>query len=261
MVGPVNWPACHLLAAVLVAGTLIAGPVRSGETRCWFDNGALVVPAAFGDIAGDFILDASAPTSQLHVTRAQSAGIQTDAARADLQVAGQRIAGFPMAVADLDSRSKGFTTNIAGVLAADALEPFVVDIDFAPCRVRFSRRAPAALAGAVRLRVRTLAGVPTVAAAISDGLTSRAGFFAIDTGWAASRIAQATYSRTPPPGADPAARLRAISLAGRLFEQTPAGLMDDSSPRLAGAIGAAVWSRFHVRLMLRRGWLELTGAR
>jgi hypothetical protein len=267
MVGPVKWPASLRVAATLVAGTLTAGSARSGEMGCWFENGALVVPAAFGDIAGDFILDASAPTSQLHVTRAQSAGIETDRARADLEVAGQRIGGFAMAVADLDARSKGFTTNIAGVLGADALKPFVVDIDFAPCRVRFSRRAPAALAGPVRLRVRTIEGVPTVAAAISDGVTSAKGWFAIDTASAGTRIARASLSRPPPAGVDPAsrqdppARLRAISLAGRLFEQSPSGLSPDASRDLAGSIGGAVWSRLHMRLMLRRGWLEVTPPR
>src|SRR5471030_2121477 len=115
MVGPVKWPA-NLCVAVI----LIAGSARSGETRCWFENGALVVPAAFGDIAGDFILDVSVPASQLHVTAAQSSGIAGGEARADLRLAGKRIDAFPMAVADLDRRTRAFTTNIAGVLGADA---------------------------------------------------------------------------------------------------------------------------------------------
>jgi hypothetical protein len=266
MVRPVKWPASLCVVFTLSVGTLIAGSARSGETRCWFENGAIVVPAAFSDIAGDFILDASAPASRLHVTRAQSQGIDGDSARADLRVAGERIGGLTMAVADLDARSKGFTTNIAGVLGADVLEPFVVDIDFTPCRLRLSRRTHGALSGAVRLRVRTISKVPTVTAAISDGVTSAQGPFAIDTASAATRIAAASLSRPPSAGADPAsrdtppARLRAISLAGRLFEHTPAGLMADAPPGLSGAIGDGVWSRFHMRLMLRRGWLELAPA-
>ena len=257
MVAPVKWPASLRVASLLLAGSLIAGGARSGETRCWFENGALVVPAAFGDIAGDFILDLSAPVSQLHVTRAQSQGIGADQARADLALAGERIGGFSMTVADLDARSKGFTTNIAGVLGADALAPFVADIDFAPCEVRLSRRPGGARAGSVRLQVGTIAGVPTVAAAISDGVTSRPGAFAIDTGSAATRIARAALSRVPHPGADPLVRLRAIAIAGRLFEQTPAGLAPDAPAGLSGSIGTAVWSRFHMRLSMRRGWLEL----
>ncbi len=134
MVGAVKWSASLCVALVLVAGA-----ARAGQTRCWFENGALVVPAAFGAIAGDFILDVSAPKSQLHVTRAESAGIVGDKASGDLKLAGERLGGFDMEVADLDTRSRGFTTNIAGVLGADALAPFTVDIDFSPCKVRLRR--------------------------------------------------------------------------------------------------------------------------
>jgi len=261
MVGAVKWSAS--LCVILV---LVAGAARAGQTRCWFENGALVVPAAFGDIAGDFILDVSAPRSQLHVTRAQSAGIVADHASGDLRLAGERVRGFDVEVADLDARSRGFATNIAGVLGADALAPFTVDLDFAPCKVRLERRAPATLAGALRLRVREVAGVPTVSAAISDGAVSRAGLFAIDTASAGTRVAGAALSRSPPAGVDPAdrqtspARLRALSIAGHLFEQTPAGLAAGAPAGLEGAIGNAVWSRFHLRLAIRRGWLELKPA-
>jgi len=258
MVGAVKWPVSLCILVVLAGGS-----ARAGETRCWFENGALVVTAAFGDIAGDFILDVSAPKSQLHVTRAQSAGVEATQTRDDLRLAGERVRGFDMEVVDLDARSRGFTTNIAGVLGADALAPFVVDIDFAPCRVRLRRGPPAHLKGAVGLKVREVAGVPAVAAAISDGVSSRAGLFAIDTASAGTRVAGATLSRVPPAGVDPAdretppARLRALSVAGRLFEQTPAGLATDAPPGLDGAIGNAVWSRFHLRVELKRGRLEL----
>ncbi len=261
MVGAVKWRPSLCIALVLIAGS-----VRAGETRCWFENGALVVPAAFGDIAGDFVLDASAPKSQLHVTRARSAGIAADHARADLRLAGERIGGFAMDVADLDARSHGFTTNIAGVLGADALAPFTADIDFSICRVRLRRGRPAHLSGGVRLKVREVAGVPAVEAAISDGAVSRKGLFAIDTASAGTRIAGAALSRPPPAGVDPAdrdtppARLRALSLAGALFEQTPAGLSPDAPPGLEGAIGNAAWSRFHLRLAIGRGWLKLKDA-
>ncbi|MDQ2861227.1 MAG: hypothetical protein M3T55_11000 [Pseudomonadota bacterium] len=108
-----------------------------------------------------------------------------------------------------------------------------------------------------------MAGVPAVAAAISDGAVSRKGLLAIDTASAGTRVVGASLSRAPRTGVDPAdaqsppARLRALSFAGRLFEQTPAGLAPDAPAGLAGAIGSAVWSRFHLRLAIRRGWLEL----
>ncbi len=258
MVRAVKWRPSLCIALVLIAGS-----ARAGRARCWFENGALVVPAAFGDIAGDFILDVSAPRSQLHVTRAQSAGIVADHARADLRLAGERVHGFAMGVADLDARSHGFTTNIAGVLGADALSPFTADIDFSPCKVRLRRGRPALLSGGLRLKVREVAGIPAVTAAISDGAVSRQGLFAIDTASAGTRIAAAALSRAPPTGVDPAdrpsapARLRALSLGGRLFEQTPAGLWPDAPSGLDGAIGNAVWSRFHLRLAIGRGWLKL----
>ncbi|MEO8927211.1 MAG: hypothetical protein ABI306_08610 [Caulobacteraceae bacterium] len=252
------------LARLCVAVILVAGGARAGVARCWFENGALVVPAAFGDIAGDFILDLSTPKSQLHVTRAQSGGVTTDEASADLVLAGERIHGFHMEVTDLDARTRAFTTNIAGVLGADALGPFVVDIGFAPCTVRLDRRHRAAASGAMKLKVQVVAGVPAIAAAISDGPTSRAGLFAIDTASAGIRIADASLSRPPPVGIDPAgreappARLRALSLGGLLFERTPAGLMAQAPPGLAGAIGDAVWRRFHLRLDLKNRRVDLT---
>lgn len=261
MVGAVKWRPSLCLALVLIAGS-----ARAGEARCWFENGALVIPAAFGDIAGDFIVDLSASRSQLHVTRARSEGIVGAQARADLRLAGERTRGFGMEVADLDARSHGFTTNIAGVLGADALAPFTADIDFSPCKVRLRRGRPALLSGGVRLKMWEMAGVPAVEAAISDGAVSRKGLFAIDTASAGTRVAGATLSRSPPAGVDPAdretppARLRAVSLAGLLFEQTPAGLAPDAPRGLDGAIGIAAWSRFHLRLAIGRGWLDLKAA-
>ncbi|MGI9170087.1 MAG: hypothetical protein ACR2FH_07935 [Caulobacteraceae bacterium] len=253
-------------ASLCLGLALIAAGARAGETECWFENGALVVPAAFGDIAGDFILDISAPGSQLHVTRALSAGIDAGRARSVLILAGERVDGFGMEVGDLDTRSRGFPTNITGVLGADALAPFVADIDFTPCRIRLRRGVPAARVRGVRLRVERVARIPAVEAAISDGATSRGGLFAIDTASAGMRIAAAALSRDPASGIDPAARqsaparLRALSLAGRLFEQTPAGPWPDAPAALEGAIGATVWSRLHLRLDLKHGWLWLSSA-
>lgn len=251
-----------IIAVVLIAG-LIAGGARAGETACWFENGAVVVPAAFGDIAGDFILDLSAPRSQLHLTRAHAEGIVDATARRDLAVAGERIADFPIEVADLDARSQGFAASINGILGDDALAPFVIDIAFAPCQVTLYRRPPPRAANSVRLRVRRVAGIPTVVAAISDGVTSRRGHFAIDSASVGLRVADASLSRPPPTGVDPTertaspARLRALSLGGLLFEQTPAGLMAEAPGGLDGAIGNAVWSRTGLRLDLKRGRLDL----
>ncbi len=242
--------------------SLAAGPSAAGEVACRIENGALVAPAAFGDIAGDFLIDASAPTSTLHLTVAQADGITEASARRGLKLAGSRLAGVEMTVASLDAREMGFVTNITGVIGADVLRRLVVDIRFAPCRITVRRRAGRP-AGA--LTIRWLGGTPAVAAAIADrGGTARAGLFSIDTAAAGSRIAGAGFSRPLPAGSDPAsptappARLRALSLAGRLMENTPAGLLTDPPPNLAGALGLAIWTRYDLRLDLADGWVALS---
>lgn len=244
------------LIAIVLA--LTVGHARAGTAACWFENGAVVVPAAFGDIAGDFIIDASAPASQLHVTTAQSFGIDAQSARGALRVAGERTRDIEIQVADLDAREKPFVTGIVGVIGADVLAGYVTDITTSPCRVRLSRAAGHAPRGALRIPLRRVAGAWAVRAAISDGVSSRQGWFAIDTGSGPTRIADAGLSRQPAEGSQAPIRLRALSLGGLLFEQTPAALATDPPPGLAGSIGEAVWSGFRLRLDPRRGWLELT---
>jgi len=247
------------LAAAAIVLVLMAAPASAGEIACWFENGAVVVPAAFGDIAGDFILDASAPASLLHVTTAQTFGIDAPTARATLRLAGERRVQFDMQVADLDARTRPFVTGIAGVIGADALAPFVTEIATSPCRVRLSRGTRRG-ATTVRLPLRVVGGTLAVMAAISDGVAAREGWFAVNTGAARTLISDARLSRTPAEGTDPAVRLRALSVGGMLFEQIPAGLMADPPAGLSGSIGDAVWSRFRLRLDPRRGWLTLRPA-
>ena len=169
---------------------------------------------------------------------------------------GANASGF---IVDLDARSTGFSTNISGVLGADAFRGFDFEIDFAPCRLRLSRSATGNMLGRSSIRIRNLGGRPAIPASISDGAATRTGWFLIDTASRGSLIANAGFSRPPrdPAGAAPA-RLRALSLAGVLFEQTPAGLMSQNDPRIDGAIGAAVLAHFRLRLDQTRGWLTLT---
>jgi len=245
-------PRARIRAIAICLAVAIAGAVRAGEVRCWVDHGAVVVPAAYGPIAGDFILDLSQAKSQLHETAARTAGSTDDAARWTLRLAGQTRRGFPMAVADLDARTAGFPTNIAGILGADTLGRFTLDLDLKPCRLRLTRYPPRPDVRGPGTRM--IAGVPAVFAAISDGVTARTGWFAIDTASAGSRIVDAGLSRPLPQGVDPGdrtwppARLRAVSVGGALVEQTPAGLMNSIAPGLAGAFGLAIWSRVHLRI-------------
>lgn len=253
-------PVSLALAAVLVS----AGAAQAGETRCWVDRGVLVVPAAFGDIAGDFILDLASPRSVLHVDVALGDGLVTPQTAAPLRLAGVTIpAAFD--VASLDARSLGLPSTIEGLIGADALRGRVLDIRFNPCRIRLWRgRAPRFRASAT-LPITVMDGVPAIGASISDGRTALAGRFAIDTGTAAMRLSSqvAALSRPAPKGVDaasrlaPPARLDALGLAGAALRRLPAALEDDVPAGLAGSIGTAAWSRYDVRIDLRRGRLEL----
>jgi hypothetical protein len=243
-----------VLCAALVA---LAPAAAAGETRCWIDKGALVAAASFGGIAGDFLIDLSAPVSQLHVTRAQEAGIENNAAEGELRIAGQRVVGFEMTVTDLDTRTAAFDTTINGVIGADLLSRFIVEIDPAPCRLRLWRRSPGRLAGAVGVPVRMQAGRPSIDALVTDGVTVRSRSFAIDTADWQTRVPGARLSRPKPD--DKAAhpiRLRALEIGGELFEQVPTAAPGPADPD-EGAIGMAVGSARRLRLDLARGRLEL----
>jgi hypothetical protein len=254
------------LAFLSIVWILTASGARAGETRCWFENGAVVISAAFGDMAGDFILDLSAPRSQLHDTKAQSDGIEGGSARRDLILAGETLRDVEMPIVDLDARAAGLVTSLNGIIGADVLAPFVVELRFSPCRVTLHRRPWRHGLGGAKLTVREIGGAPAVEAAVSDGLESRRGWFAIDTASMGSRIADAVLSRSPPKDVDPASRalpiprLRALSLAGRLFEQSPADLLKDAPEGLDGTIGDEIWSRYQIVLDIQGGWLRLTPA-
>ncbi|HWA62816.1 MAG TPA: hypothetical protein VG939_15650 [Caulobacteraceae bacterium] len=252
-------------AAALSGALLVPAAARAGETRCWYENGAVVVPAAFGDIAGDFLLDVSAPRTLLHADRARSDTIAEAAATRDLVLAGERVRGVEALVASFDEREVGFPTTINGLIGADVLSRYVVTIDFAPCRVTLSRRAPAASPGAIRLPIETVNGVPAIRAAVSDGARAFEGRFAIDTASADVRLRSADAGFRPPlaQGVDPTwrfrppARLARLTLGGETLEHVPAGLLEYDLPGLDGAIGDAVWAHYRMTLDLKRGWLTL----
>ena len=240
-----------ILASFLIG---LAGAARAGETGCWFDNGAVVVPAAFGDIAGDFLIDPAQPKSALHVTSAEMFGITGASARGTLRLAGRRITGLTVKIVDLGALARPFPAGLAGVIGADALAGHWLVIETAPCRVWLDGRRPRGRG----LSLRRVAGSWAVKAAISDGVRARQGWFAVSTAAWPSQIAGAALARQPAPGSDPPVRLRALSLGGRLFENLPAAVIDHAPAGLDGSIGMAVWSRFRVGLDLRRRALELT---
>ena len=245
-----------------------AGPARAAQAPCWYENGALVVSASIGDIAGDFILDLSAPHSLLHLTRAQSDGFDGTDFVGDLRLAGEPMGKRHFAVVDLDARNMGFPTEISGTIGADVLDGHVLDLRLKPCRIGVWRLRAPAFHARRRLAVRTTGGVATVTASAFDGADTRSGQFSIDTGSAGVRVAghAAMLTRTPrginaSSRTRPPARLRGLILAGATLQDVPAGLERSAPPERLGAIGTAVWERYAIRLDLGRGVLELKRAR
>lgn len=251
-----------LLAIGVLAAAASAPAAWAGETACWFENGAVVVPAEIGGVAGDWLLDPSAPVTLLHETRAEMEGLPKSFT-AGGKLAGAALAPVAVSVADLDGRAPGFITPITGVIGADVLGRYVVDLTFAPCRVRLTTSAPRRFGRGTRLPLTMIGGVPAVRAAIADDRSARAGLFAVDwSSTATVRAARATLNPpvttlTPTPRRMAPARLRALSVAGELQEEPTAGVADDLDPALAGTLGVGFWSRWTVRLDIRRGEILL----
>ena len=243
-------------ASLLVLGLLTTGggPALAGETACWFENGAVIVPAAIGEVSGDYVLDLSAPRTLLHETAAQRAGFVDTALSLPVRVAGQASGETPVAVVDLDYRSVGFSTPIVGVIGADVLDHYVLTLDFAPCRVRLEALGPSPGPPGGALPVTMVGGVPTVAGAASDGLRGVSGPFALDT---ASQGGVRARGAADAPRQKPAGVLPALSLDGVVRQDVPAVVAGDLPPGVVGAIGVQVLAAYHLKLDPRalRLWL------
>lgn len=251
-------PTLRATFACAVAFAGLAAPARAGEVACVYEQGVLVAPASVAGIAGDYIIDTGGAATLLHETRAQGNGFAEVDVTGEVRLAGLSLPARPARVQDLDARTFPFATPIAGVIGTDVLGGYVVDVDFAPCRLRIFRpeEAPAFRADAAL----PIAGLP---AAVSDGPTSLRGRFVAATGLdrpvrLSPRIAsvpQAKAEDVAPYGAGKP-RLRALSFQGRLFENLPSGLTDEAAP-LDGAIGPAVLSAWSLRFDFSRGRLLL----
>lgn len=238
-------------ALAFVLPLLAAGGARAGETACWFENGAIIAPAVIGNMAGDYVVDLSAPRTLLHETKAQMEGILEPELTLPVEVAGLKAPAVSVKVADLDARGAGFVTPIAGVIGMDVLAGHSVEIDFAHCRVRIDK--PWRARRQVVLPVEVVEGLPTLLAAVSDGPTALQGAFAIDTASLAmarlsTRDAAATGKLDVTARHKAPARLRALSIAGVLAENVPASLADDLPEGVAGTLGAGLWARHRLRL-------------
>lgn len=242
------------------------GTAAAAELPCWYEQGVLVAPAAVGPVAGDFIIDTGSARTELHETRAMGEGYSGEAVTLEVRVGGTSFPERHVAIVDQDARTWAFPTPIAGVIGADVLRHLVLEAQFEPCRLRIG--PPPSLAGAAPVAVLPISwldGRPTVRAAVADDDNAVAGSMTPATGLdAAVRLSPATAQ--VPDAAEPEklgpygpvrAELRALSFAGVLFENLPAGLLyEDDTDRL-GAVGPAVLARWRLRFDFPAGRLEL----
>lgn len=256
------------LPLLSLAAAAAAPAALAGETACWFDNGVVVVPAEVMGIAGDYVLDTATPRTQLADTQAGGAGFEGNALSGRVRLAGLTLDHRPIEVARLDLRTGALPTPIAGVIGADLLKGFVLDVSFTPCRVALQRR-PGAWRFPARsvLPLRWMHGVPTAEAAVSDGPRAWRGAFALATGgdtavrvndaFADARGASKPQELYPYGILRP--KLRAISLGGDLFENVPSGLIK-SPEGIAGQIGAPLLARYRLRFDFPHGRLLIAPA-
>lgn len=242
-------------ALILLMSLTAAASARAGETACWFENGAIVAPAAIADMAGDFVIDLSAPRTLLHETAAQTGGYAETALTLPIRLAGQRVAAAPVVVRDLDYRAVGFSTPITGVIGADILDRYVVSIDFSPCRLQLDPLGAPFVARGRPLAVTMVTGVPTVLAAASSGDRGLLGAFALDT---ASNGGVRARGAADAPRQKPAGTLRGLSWNGALRQNLPAVKAGDLPEGVIGALGVQVLSDYRLRLDPQAGLLWLT---
>ena len=246
----------------LIAGGALAAP-RPAEpawTACQVVHGVLVVPARAAGLTGPFILDTATPVSVLDATQATLAGLEAGDANVDLRFAGRRWPTLRLSVAPLDARTFAMPTPITGVLGADLLDGWVLEVTPDPCRLRLSRRPAWRGRALAALPIERRDGVPYVMAGVSDGEHARRGPMRVATGADlavrlgpdTARVEGATAAAK-----SPTAPLRAISLGGLLVENPTGAIADAASPGVLGEIGEPVWSRQGFSLDLGRGRLVL----
>lgn len=257
----------RLSLPIVIPLSLAAAPALAGEIACRFDAGVVVVPAMVAGIAGDYILDTGSARTQLHDTAARAEGIEGDAVTGDVVVAGVRLTARPLTVADLDVRTWNLPTAVVGVIGADVLQGFVVDVDFRPCRVRLS---PPGAAPAFAGRALDLAwdlGRPTAEASVSDDRHELTGPFVLATGGNVPvRLADDLAQASGAPRMDELypqgiwlARLPQVRFAGALSRDVAAGLMKPEG-EAAGVLGGAVLAHFRLRFDFPAGRLVVAPA-
>jgi hypothetical protein len=260
---PVRSSALLLASAMAAACPALAS---GAEVRCWYEAGVLVAPAEVMGVAGDYVIDTGAPATLLADTPAQAAGFADTALTGEIRLAGLDLPERPVAVATLDARFRYLPTPVAGVIGADVLKDYVVDVHFAPCRIALWRPGAAPRFGpSKRLPLTWAGGRPAAPAAVSDGRRAWRGDFVLATGsdtpvrlrddladvsGAAKRDQLYAYGPVRP-------TLRALSFAGDLFENAPSGLLPKADLDADGEIGAPVLARYRLRFDFPRSVVRL----
>lgn len=237
-----------------VLAVLAAGPAHAGEAACWFERGVVVVPAVMAGIAGDYIVDTGAAQSALHETKAQAEGIAETDLAGDVQVAGVVVKALPLKVIDFDVRTWNLPTPIAGVIGADALKGFVLDVAYAPCRLRLSMPGEAPRFSGRTLPLSWDLGRPTVEASVWDDAHQIAGHFVVATGANVpvrladdlARAPGATETKELYPEGVWLARLPQVDFAGATGRDVAAGLMKPEGD-VVGVLGGSVLAHFRLR--------------
>lgn len=231
-----------------------AVPAQAAEIACRFERGVVVAPAVVAGIAGDYIVDTGAAQSALHETKAQAEGIAEIDLSGDVRLAGKIVPDLPLKVVDLDVRTWNLPTPVAGVIGADALKGFVVDLAYAPCRLRLSAPAEAPRFAGRSLGLSWDLGRPTVDASISDDAHQISGRFVVATG-ANVPVRLADDLAQAPGGAGTKelypegvwlARLPQVNFAGATGRDVAAGLMKPEGD-VVGLLGGAVLAHFRLR--------------
>jgi hypothetical protein len=233
-----------------------AGPARAGEVACRYEAGTITVPAVVAGIGGDYILDTGAAQTTLHSTKAEAEGIVDTALTGDVWVAGMAVRAAALAVADLDVRTWNLPTPAGGVIGADVLKGFVVDVSYAPCRVRLWPAGQAPRFGGKVLDLAWDLGRPTAEAAVSDEARTIRGRFVIASGANApvrladdlAQVVPGTLPRSQElyPDGVWLARLPQVSFAGATGLDAGAGLMKPEGD-VVGLLGADVLAHFRLR--------------
>lgn len=251
-----------------VLAALAAGAAHAGQAECRFERGVVVVPAVVAGIAGDFIVDTGAAQSALHETKAQAEGIADTDLTGEVRLAGMVVKALPLKVADLDVRTWNLPTPVAGVIGADALRGFVLDVAYAPCRLRLSNPGQAPRFGGRTLALGWDLGRPTIEAAVSDDMHRIVGRFVVATGANAPMRLADDLARTPGatetkelyPDGVWLARLPEVDFAGATGRDVAAGLMKPEGD-VVGVLGGPVLAHFRLRFDFPRDRLVVAPVR